>query len=247
MKPRYGLGYLACLGAAALFLIPALAHAGTLDNARVMVHVGTSPAAPSSKACQPAYTGVDVDCQTWDMVDANFTGAGMTTRYALVVCRAVDGVGGLSLGIEYSPNLFCGFDLCTDGLEFSNYEWPKSGGGNRITWTTCGAELAPSYADRYSETASGLQVVFGSFYVYTYGGDGFFNVVKNKLSPGEQDDELAVGSCGAVTSFLPLSAGGQISIGSGSGFNACLDTPVVPTTWGGVKSRFLNSENTQNQ
>jgi len=242
MKPRYGLGYLACLGAAALLLIPGIALAGTLDNARVMLYVGPSPAAPSSKACQPANTGVDVDCKTWDMVDADFTEPAMTTRYALVVTLAQDGVGGLSVGIEYSSNLFCGFDLCTDGLEFSNANWPKSGGGNRITWTTCGAELAPEYADRYSQTTSGLQVVFGSFYVYTYGGDGFFNIVKNKLSPGDQDDELAVGSCEAVTSFLPLAAGGQVSIGSGSGYNACLETPVEPTTWGGVKSRFLNNQ-----
>jgi len=182
----------------------------------------------------------------------------MTRRYALVVTQAVDGVGGLSCGIEYSSNLFVGFDLCTDGLEFSNNGWPGSCGGNRITWTTCGRTLDPAYADRYSQTAGGLQVVFGSFYVYTYGGDGFFQVIKNPLSPGTEDDELAVGSCTAETSFLSYLAGGRIDIGNaGPGYNPCfLDpllyssspavssscnpAPVTPSTWGGVKARYVD-------
>jgi len=213
-----------------------VASAGTLANARVMLHIGPSPAVPSAKACLPAQTGVQTDCLDWVTNDTNFP-AGSTKRYSLVVTQAVDGVGGLSCGIEYSGNLFCGFDLCTDGLEFSNNSWPNSGGGNRITWTTCGATVA--LPDRYAVTASGLQVVFGSFYVYSYGGDGFFQVTKNPLSPGPDDDELAVGSCAAQTDFLSSLAGGRIDIGAaGPGYNPCGVVPTEPATWGDLKNRF---------
>jgi len=254
MSTRFGFVVLLVTGSLLLMVVPALA--GALATARVGLHIGPTPAPPAAKACLPANTGVQDDCRNWSSNDADFT-AGMSARYALIVTQAVDGVGGLSCGIQYSGNLYVGFDLCTDGLEFSNNGWPDSGGGNRITWTTCGASLDPNYADRYALTASGLQVVFGSFYVYTYGGDGYFQIVKNPLSPGTDDDELAVGSCAAQTDFLPLAAAGRIGIGNCQGYNSCIvfapqsnlasqgdcfPVAVTPSTWGGVKSRYGSQE-----
>jgi len=256
MSTRYGFGFVGVFCVVLLLLTAGPALAGSiLADARVVLHIGPTPAPPSAKACLPVNTGVQEDCSSWDVYDTDFTVAGMTTRYALVITQAQEGVGGLSCGIEYTGNLFATFDLCTDGLEFSNNGWPGSGGGNRITWTTCGGSLDPNYADRYALTASGLQVVFGSFYVYTYGGDGVFRIIKNPLSPGTDDDELAVGTCAAQTTFLSILAAGWIGIGECQGYNPCSvffrsdsalpsgcdPSPVIPTTWGGVKSRYGGS------
>jgi len=68
-------------------------------------------------------------------------------------------------------------------------------------------------------------VVFGAFYVFVYSEDSFA-IVKNPLSPGDEDDELAAGSCAAVTSFLPLSAAGFVTFSPGAtteGCNPCLE------------------------
>jgi hypothetical protein len=203
-----------------------VANAGSLDDARVALRVG--PVVPTAKACLLDNTGVATDCVDWEPNDPVNT-FGSTAHYYLVVGQAATGVGGLSIGLDYT-NLFLGFTSCADGLEFTNNGWPASGGGNRITWTTC-----PAPAGLQAQVASGIQVVFGAFYVYKYGADTSFNIVQNPLSG---DAELAVGDCGAVVSFLSPLAAASIGVGGTAGYNPCGEIPTEPTTWGNLKSRF---------
>jgi hypothetical protein len=208
-----------------------VAYAGSLSNARVALRVG--PYVPASKACLETNTGVATDCVDWDnQVNDPTNTNGSTANYYLIVGQAATGVGGLSLGLDYT-NLFVTFTSCTDGLEFTNNGWPASGGGNRITWTSC-----PAPAGLQATTPSGIQVVFGAFYVYKYGVDTQFKIAKNQLSPGTEDDELVVGDCGAAESPLSILAGAIVGVGSAEGYNPCGKIPTENTTWGELKGRF---------
>jgi hypothetical protein len=205
-----------------------VAYAGSLDNARVALRaVPTS--VPPAKYCLPANTGVDIDCA--DFVTNDPSNSGISTYY-LIVGQAATGVGGLSLGLEYT-DLFVVFTSCTDGLEFTNNNWPASGGGNRITWTSC-----PAPTGLQATTANGIQVVFGGFYIYKYGVNTTFSIAKNQLSPGTEDDELVVGDCGAAESPLSILAAAKVDIGSGPGYNPCGIIPTEAVTWGDLKGRF---------
>lgn len=236
-----------CLALCLSLAIPIPVHAGLLDNATVALRVG--PAVPSAKACLPENTGVGDDCHDFPTRDPD-VGPGIA-RYYLIVTEALEGVGGLSLGIRYGDCLAVTFDLCTDGLEFTNNGWPESGGGNRITWTTC-----PAPDGLQAVTNDGIHVCFGSFYVYKYGESTLFEITKNPLSPGPEDDELVVGNCSAVESPLSILAGGMIGIGT-DGRNPCCcfdppfaplspvydctPVPAAPVTWGRLKTRYAGT------
>jgi|GEM_PF-782168 len=82
-----------------------------------------------------------------------------------------NGVGGVSLGIEYNGanqegvDVF-GWTMCADGLEFPNAgsrgEWPASGAGNTVTWLNC---------PQTSIGFDGGHAVVGAFSLYAYSAD----------------------------------------------------------------------------
>jgi hypothetical protein len=209
-----------------------VARAGSdLSNAVVVLHA--TPTSKVATACQSVSSGVDQDCTTYS---SNYSSDMGASFLYLVVAHADTGVGGVSLGIQYpEADLDVGFNLCTDGLQFSNQDWPASGGGNRITWSTCGSNI--SDPDRQAVTEGGIQVLFGYFYVYAYGRDALFEVTPNTgLQSGA---ELVVGNCDAEEFDLdPMIAAGKMGYGTTQGFNPCTDVSVEPTTWGDLKSRF---------
>lgn len=224
-------GYILGLAAAVVLVLPAPTEGESLDRVGVCLRVG--PYVPASKACLPQNTGIESPAYSYSTEDPNVA-AGSTANYYLSVARAREGVGALSFGIEYE-DLFVTFTSCTDGLEFPNNGWPASGGGNRITWTTC-----PAPAGLQAETADGLQVCFGAFYVYKYGTPTMFSIIRNPLEPGPEDDELAVSDCNGEVSYLSILLATQVGVGTTWSYNGCLHGPVAPATWGGVKSRYMD-------
>jgi hypothetical protein len=225
----------------ALLVFPAPLSAA-LSNVKVILRIG--PAVPPQESCLPENSGVEVNCQSlFDDAFYDLDAGPGSVRYYLLVAEAPEGVGGLSLGIRYGGGLFVTFTSCTDGLEFTNNGWPSSGGGTRITWTSC-----PAPAGLQAQTVNGIQVCFGSFYVYKYGVSTVFQITKNPLGPGPEDDELVVGNCSAVEFPLPTFYAGMIGIGDCPGYlpcwhhsappGDCTPTPVTPVTWGQVKTRY---------
>jgi len=211
-----------------------VANAGSLDDARIALRVG--PSIPSTKACKPANTQVDTDCVGWSAQDE--AGVGAISYYYLTVGQAATGVGGISFSVEYPPaDLLVSFINCTDGIPFTNGGFPASGGGNRLTWTTCPQASSPdlTISDMQATVPSGIQVCFGAFYIYHYAANSEFQIAPNHLSSG---DELAVGDCGAAVSFLSPLAAAKIGIGTTDGYNPCGQIAAEPTTWGDLKGRF---------
>jgi hypothetical protein len=208
-----------------------VANAGSLSDARIALRVG--PSIPSTKACLPANTGVATDCVDWEPQDV----ATGISYYYLTVGQAATGVGGISFGVEYTGLLFVNFINCTDGIPFTNNGFPASGGGNRLTWTTCpqAGSDDPAISNMQATVPSGIQVCFGAFYIYKYGQNMTFDISPNHLDSG---DELAVGDCGAAVSFLSPLAGAKVGIGTAQGYNPCGAIATEPTTWGKLKSRF---------
>jgi hypothetical protein len=68
-----------------------------------------------------------------------------------------------------------------------------------------------------------------------------FSIIRNPLGPGPEDDELAVSDCNGVVSHLSILFATQLGVGTTWGYNACRSGPVVPATWGGVKSRYTDA------
>jgi len=161
-----------------------------------------------------------------------------TTYYAILAVFNGDGeegVQGLSCGIEYNGIPSQGveiFDwrLCTDGLEFSNANWPASGGGNRITWTTCQNEEPGG-------TGTGVTAIAGFFEVSAYSEDTFKVIENRSLGSGP---ELAVGACDYSQVFLNVNQAGWVGFsddGSVKG-NVLCGKPKEDATWGDVKARY---------
>ena len=132
-----------------------------------------------------------------------------------------EGIKGVSCGIQYDPALASGVDLyswtlCADGLEWPNEGpngiWPASGGGNRITWTTCQTR-------NYSP--NGAHAVAGVFYIYAYAADQLQITENNNLDSGP---ELKVANCAAIEAFLPPAYGARADFsptGASAGYNPC--------------------------
>jgi hypothetical protein len=146
-----------------------------------------------------------------------------------------EGIAGLSCGIEYNstPNQgveMWGWTPCTDGLEFSNGNWPASGGGNRITWTTCQSEEPGG-------PGTGVAVVFGFFYITAYSEDTFRIIENRNLGSGP---ELQVAGCDAASEPLDMNQAGWVGFsddGSVKG-NVLCGKPKEDATWGDVKARY---------
>ena len=144
------------------------------------------------------------------------------------------GIAGLSCGIRYDADIsMFGWTLCSD-LEFSsrdpNPTWPASGSANRITWT------ASTNCQRTEFGEDGAHAVAGSFYIYAYG-DGIFDITTNNTV--QSGAELQVADCASAESNILEAA--SVGFGTLGGCNPCLDdcvVPVVPVTWGKIKSTF---------
>jgi len=188
-------------------------------------------------------------CNTWNPNDLNIPCSAYNIRgdlgqdllVYLVIARAdtpsfAGGVAGITAGIEYDGRKSHGVDVlrwtvCADGLDIPNSgpggEWPASGGGCVITWLNC-------QESRIGH--DGIHAVVGAFTVYAYSLDKLRITPNRNLQVGPQlllancfaqqfeveDTTLAVGSAGFGT----------------TGFNPCGDVPVVPTTWGKLKTKY---------
>jgi len=145
------------------------------------------------------------------------------------------GILGVTLGILYNGAISTGIDVtswtsCAD-LEFPN-EWPNSGGGNVLTWVSCtGTVIDPD----------GVHAVVGAFSVYAYSGD-FFRITPNvKLGV----PSLAAADCSGAQWEISPARTARVNFENISylGCNpciwgTCMDDPVLPVTWGKVKSKY---------
>jgi hypothetical protein len=204
-----------------------------------------------ARAAKPTTICTTENPQTTDCTTYSTSGE-LNTAYDLyLVVAGIDStnigdVAGASCGIQYDNADGSGVDVfqwtfCADGLEFKNgpdggADWPASGGGNRMTWTTCQNMISPGY------TGSSIQVTFGAFYVFAYSPDRFTITPNNNLGSGP---ELTMGACDASQVFLENQWSAYADFGGGAGCNTCLqpcpkDVPVQPTTWGSVKSLYKN-------
>lgn len=210
------------IAAGLVTLLAAPAGAGSLSDTKVALHV-TTPPAKSSTVCTTYRP--DVPCS--DYILRGDVSAGYYVYLATGQTDPSAGILALSCGIDYDPAPGQGVDViqwifCSDGVEYPNDgpngPWPASGGGNRMTWSTCqNTEIPPD----------GAHAVWGAFYIYAYGDDQMrvtpnenivngpeFKVVDCSLSPAEELD--------------PAVAAGWASFSSGAaspGFNPCLGPP----------------------
>jgi hypothetical protein len=233
------------LGAVACVLaLSAPAWAGPNSNAVVSLHAKTHTTKATTYCTTQSPLTNAIPCSNfnmqWDLADPK-----IDIYLVIAGGAAVQGIAGVSCGIEYNPSSGQGLDmfawtLCAD-LEFTNVgpngEWPESGGGNRITW-----------ADNCQTTvlgSDGAHAVAGCFYVYAYGPDTFKVTANKNLESGP---ELAVASCAAETDQLPFGRGAFVTVSAGGtqqGCNPCTEAdrdcegvPVQPSTWGDIKSKF---------
>lgn len=169
----------------------------------------------------------------------------MGTYVYIVVGQGPDaGVAGASFGIDYNPAIhalgYINFIQCADGDAFpndgGNGDFPAADGGMRITWDTCQQQIIG---------LQGVHAVVGAIYMYSYGDDVMSITPNNNLSSGP---ELAVVTCPGVTiqiidelawdpSLVPLMLG-RVGFGTEWGYTPCYPVPVLPTTWGKIKSRY---------
>ena len=206
--------------------------AGTQDGSVVALHAKAHALKNYCLAPNAPLIACSQFTKTWPV--------GSSSDVYLIVAKAqqAPGVAGVSCGIMYNPAIGGGVDvyqtyLCAD-LEFTNAgaygEWPRAGGGNRITW------VSTTNCQRTLYGTEGVQAVAEAFYVYAYSPDMFSVTPNNNLVSGP---ELAVADCAASTTYLPLTGfGGAIGFGQ-PGYNPCTDmVPVEPATWGKIKSQF---------
>jgi hypothetical protein len=217
--------------AAVLFgiLSAAPARAGSQDGARLSLHVQTATIKGWCSYSDP--NSHSTPCSEYTTA---WPAPGAADVY-LVVTQAdsVDGIAGLSCGIDYDATDLSGVDvdgwtLCAD-LEFSsagvNGVWPAAGSGVRITWNPglrCQREVIGE---------DGVHALAGCFHVYAYGDDHFTVTRNNNVAGGP---ELVIGDCAAGETDLEyLRDAGQIEFSvdpqPGDGYNPCLAPGPRPT------------------
>ena len=239
---------------AAGLLLASTAMAG-MENCRFALHwkakfsptktIPTKCDNPSTPTEEPNYSPnfENLACRNY----ATQGPAGSGEVYVVVGKAGTEGVSAVSFGVDYSGSAGAGIDpafvtfsICADGLSFPNDggfgEFPRKKGGTRITWnnaTSCQFEQIG---------ADGVHAVVGSFYIYAYGPDVLKVTPNNNLQGGTP--ELAVANCAGITTDLYQQWGptivqqimGQVGVGGPAGFNACLATPTVASTWGNIKT-----------
>ena len=259
-------GKAAVLGAFALTFLASLtsiALAGPHDQARFALHTKVNFKNNNNEdvitLCDYAPTnplplGEDIPCT--DYV-TTFSGKSFPGPHIFLVVgqgNALSGIAGASCGIDYvggggtgiNPQ-FVVFTACTNGLilpnDGGNGDFPKPGGGMRMTWLSCQNHVPPGGA--------GVHTAMGALYVYAYLDATSLQVTpNNNLSSGP---ELNVVGCGITgESFLldvygPNASGamGRVDFygnGPGPGYTPCGVVPAQPTTWGKLKNQYKSNE-----
>ncbi len=168
-------------------------------------------------------------------------GQGADVYLVAVDFLGVDGIAGLSCGIDYGPGIGTGVDiygwtLCADaesGVTGPNGDWPAAQSGNRITWdaaTNCQVSPSPNIFETHG--------VAGAFYVYAYG-DDHFRLTPNVNAPG--GSELYVKDCSNVQWDMQYFQLGEVVFTDGPTFpfHPCpFPDPVERKSWGAVKALY---------
>jgi len=214
------------------------AESATYTHAKIALHLTHLPAKNSvSFICQTESPNtLGISC-------GNYVVAGATnTPYSmyLVIAGAdpadtsealASGTRGISLGIYYngagaSNGLdVTGWTSCAD-LEFPN-DWPNPGGGNVLTWTECQSTVI---------SPDGVHAVVGAFSVYAYGEDRFY-ITPNTTALNALTVADCAGAQWDVSNAARVSFGNfYVSCNPCAAY--CFDDPVLPTTWGKIKSKY---------
>lgn len=156
------------------------------------------------------------------------------------------GFSGATFGITYNGAPFEGVTLvgewtfCASGLQFPSDGWPGPDTGNIVTF------LLPDGCQRTVLGSDGVHAVLGAFYIYAYTQDRF-RVREHPLIPQEN---LATADCSNKTTVYPpieyTMRTGWVGFGTDPGCNPCTviddkgcdPVPVLPTTWGRIKSQY---------
>ena len=215
---------------AGLYELPVLAlHAKTVTKLGAMCTTQT----PNAQG---------LNCMSYTTDWGLFTG---TYVYIVVGHGPDEGVAGTSFGIDYDPQLhavdYVNFTQCADGEALpndgGNGDFPAAGGGMQIAWDICQQQIFD---------VQGVHAVVGAIYMYAYVSD-VMSVTPNNNLPGGL--ELAVTTCPGDTidildelafdPYLVRFTLGAIQFGPGNaGYTPCHLVPVLPTTWGKIKSRY---------
>lgn len=188
------------------------------------------------------------------------TGPAPGASLVYVVAALADpeaGVREVSMGIDYEGRdassgnsgepygiapLFTQFNSCADGLIYSDDggfgDWPKPKSGVHVTWQGCRTDIV----------GGTTHAVIGAFYVYAYSED-VLRITPNNVRYDDHSELRVVDCAGQSTDLLPLyppqlweSLTGTVHLGGdGSlGFNPCATIPVIPSSWGRMKTRYSN-------
>jgi len=146
----------------------------------------------------------------------------------------VPGLIGCQMGITYTqaqenPALVLeSWHLCAD-LEFLGDEWPASGTGNTITWTSC-QRFHLGVAGYFVATAYAPAVISIVGYPAT-------GLVKVANCEGAEEEVVNVTRAGWVS--MGGGAIGNDTDGCNPSLGPCADvTPAMPTTWGRLKQLY---------
>jgi len=159
------------------------------------------------------------ECTQYEVVGELHTPYDVYLVVAGVDDSNLGGIRGASCGIEYDPTPDSGIRVldwyfCTDGLQFPNVgphgEWPASGSGNRMTWTTCQREY----------TGESVHAVLGALYVYAYSADELRVVPNRNLGSGP---ELRLADCGGSEVLVDTTgvSTAVAAFGGGTPYNPC--------------------------
>lgn len=211
-----------------LTLLPPPAVADSQQNARLALHL--QPRSGGSATLCGTSAPIDVPCQNFNTTGR--TGVGYDAYILATRLDAEYGLAGLSFGVQFDGERGQGVDVfgwtpCST-LEFSQRNWPESGGGIRLTWDRdrdCQREVLSSL--------EGARAIGGSIYVYAYGPD-VLSVTPNYFDTYE---EFQAADCADPTNLsnLPDRARGALrfsSDGTVEGYNPCTGegSPPPPAT-----------------
>ncbi len=192
--------------------------------------------------------GMDLGCdgvQSFECEQGqqNFTTHAPTStpevRYFYIYIVATDydptyGLAGVQFGLDYDGATDTGVDVidwtsCTTA-QFAMDGWPGPGTGIRSIWAYNAACQTRGWS------------VVGFFVVTAYSSDVF------RITPWPADGTLRVTDCSPAESELPAANAGAAGFGTLPGTDPCFlagdpnlkVVPVRETTWGKIKSRYLD-------
>lgn len=219
--------------------VPTIAYAAPQSPSVVIVFHAQAHDTKAAPCGDAANFAKDTQCDqytvTWPL------GQGADVYLVAVDFVGLDGIAGLSCGIDYDNTLGSGVDvygwtLCADAespITGPNGAWPAAQSGNRITWdagTNCQVSPSPSLFEAHG--------VAGAFYVYAYG-DDHFRAIANANAPG--GSELYVKDCDNVQWDMQYFQLGEVVFTDGSTFpfHPCpFPDPVERKSWGSLKALY---------